>query len=60
MKLTCTHCGELVEQDRNREGLNYCTNCRRLFLVPPEPRVPPWILGVLVVLIINCKLLCHV
>ena len=60
MKLACTHCGELVSQDRNLEGLNYCTNCQKLFLMPPKPRMPPWIWGVLVVLVINCKILCHV
>ena len=60
MKFACTHCGELVGQDRNLEGLNYCTSCRKLFLIPPEPKVPPWILGVLFVLIVNCKLLCHI
>ncbi len=60
MKLTCTYCGELVRQDRNSDGLNYCTNCGKLFLVPPERTVPPWILGVVVFLVAYCRILCHV
>lgn len=59
MKCTCTHCGELLRQDRNLEGLNYCTHCRKLFLEPPESRVPPWILGVLVAFIANWQILRH-
>ena len=57
MKCTCPHCGELLRQDRNPEGLNFCNNCRKLFLVPPEPSVPPWIWGVVTILIANWQIL---
>jgi hypothetical protein len=60
VKCTCPDCGKLVRQDRNVDGLNYCTNCRKLFLVPPESRVPPWILGVLVFLLAYWQMLSHV
>jgi hypothetical protein len=45
----------LVKQDRNPEGLNYCTNCGKLFLVTSESRVPLWIFGVLVFLVVYCR-----
>ncbi len=57
VKCTCTHCGELVTQDRNPEGPNYCTNCQKLFVASPEPRVPTWILGVVVFLMANWQIL---
>jgi hypothetical protein len=49
----------LVRQDENVEGLNYCANCQRLFLMPAKAKLPPWILGVLVVLTANWQLMCH-
>ena len=55
--MKCTHCGELVRQDRNQEGQSYCIKCGRLFLVPAEARVPPWIWGVVVVLMANWQIL---
>jgi hypothetical protein len=51
MRCDCPHCSHVVIQARNLEGLNYCPACQRLFLVPPAPRVRPWIWGVLVVLV---------
>lgn len=47
MRCTCPHCAEVFVQDRNVDGLNYCTNCQNLFLIPPAKPVPTWILGVL-------------
>lgn len=57
MRCNCPHCAQLVRQDENVEGLNYCTKCQRLFLVPPKEKLPPWILGVLVVLTGNWQLI---
>jgi hypothetical protein len=57
VKCICTHCGELLWQDRNPEGLNYCTNCQNLFLVPPEAKVPPWIWGIVAFLIANWQIM---
>jgi hypothetical protein len=50
----------LVVQDRNREGLNYCPACHQLFYVPPPPKVPPWILGAVTVLVGNLHVLARV
>jgi hypothetical protein len=57
MKCTCTHCGELVSQDRNPEGHNFCINCGKLFLAPAESKVPTWVWGVVTVLIANWQIL---
>jgi hypothetical protein len=57
VKCTCTNCGEVLMQDVNPEGLNYCPKCRSLFLVPPEPKMPTWIWGVVVFLIANWQIL---
>jgi len=57
MKCTCTHCGESVSQDRNVEGHNYCVHCGKLFLALPEPKVPPWVWGVVVVLLENWQIM---
>jgi hypothetical protein len=50
----------LVVQDRNVDGLNYCTNCKKLFFVPPKRTVPTWIWGVLAVMIVNWLNMCRV
>ncbi len=55
----CPYCGEVLMQDRNAEGLNFCTNCRNLFLVPPQETVQPWILGVLVILTAIWQMQCR-
>jgi len=55
----CPYCARLIKQDRNVEGLNYCTSCGKLFLMPPLHRVPSWVLGVLVILMGNWQLICH-
>jgi uncharacterized protein (DUF983 family) len=59
MNCLCPHCTRLIVQDRNVEGLNYCTHCGKLFLMPPPGKLPPWILGVLVVLTANWQMVCR-
>ena len=59
MRCDCPHCSYVVRQDRNVEGLNYCPNCKRLFLVPPAEGVAPWILGVVAVLMAHWQLMAH-
>jgi hypothetical protein len=59
MRCNCPYCAADVVQDRNVGSLNYCTNCQKLFLAPPPKQVPPWILGALVVLVINWQILCR-
>jgi hypothetical protein len=57
MRYTCPHCAEVLVQDRNTDGLNYCTHCRNLFLIPPVKPAPTWILGVLTFLTANWQVL---
>jgi DNA-directed RNA polymerase subunit RPC12/RpoP len=57
MKCTCTQCGQLVSQDINPEGQNYCSYCGSLFLAPLERKVPTWMWGVVVVLMANWQIL---
>ena len=58
MPCTCPVCSRTFHQHRSPEGLNYCTNCKSLFLVPPERAVPSWIWGALAVMLVNCQVLC--
>jgi hypothetical protein len=58
MWFLCKYCSKLISQARNRDGPNYCPKCHALFYVPPPRPVPPWILGVLVVLTANWRLTC--
>ena len=53
MRYPCPRCSELVVQTRNLEGPNFCPQCRTLFIMPTPPKMPPWILGVLVILVAN-------
>ncbi len=57
MRCTCPLCSNVQLQDRNADGLNFCTNCQSLFLIPPERQVPVWILGVVTVLMANMQML---
>jgi hypothetical protein len=59
MNLVCPHCSQKVFQRRNKEGPNFCTECRRLFFLAPDREVPPWILGVVVVLIGNWQIIVN-
>ena len=56
-RCVCPHCSESVVQVWNTEGPNFCPKCRRLFFVPLLKTMPPWIWGVVVVLIANWQLM---
>ena len=53
MRIPCPNCNTLVMQAKNLDGPNFCPNCQRLFYLPEPAKLPPWILGVLVVLTAN-------
>lgn len=55
MRTTCPHCLALVVQTRNRDGPNFCPNCRRLFDIAEDIPVPRWIYGVLAFLVVNLQ-----
>ena len=57
MECTCTNCGELVSDDQNLDGRNYCINCGKFVEVPSKPKVPTWMWGVVVVLLANWQIL---
>ncbi len=57
MECTCTHCGELVTQDRNTEGPNYCVHCGSTFMARARSEVPTWVWGVVVILMANWQIL---
>jgi hypothetical protein len=57
MRCCCPKCSAAIAQDRNPDGLNYCPQCRNLFLLPPLPKMPPWILGVLEILTVNWQIM---
>ncbi|MEN6558072.1 MAG: hypothetical protein ABFC54_07825 [Thermoguttaceae bacterium] len=59
MHAHCPYCQGRVVQTRNQDGPNFCPQCRKLFYVPEEPRVPSWILGVLVILVANWQVLLN-
>jgi hypothetical protein len=59
MQCYCPHCCQLVVQDRNVDGLQYCTSCKKIFCVPPKRTVPAWIWGVLAILVVNWLNMCH-
>jgi hypothetical protein len=56
MRTLCPQCSSLVVQTKNRDGPNFCPNCCRLFYLPEDRSVPPWILGVLVILVANLQI----
>jgi hypothetical protein len=57
MRCQCPHCSQRVEQDENLTGPYFCSSCRKLFFFS-IPKMPPWILGVVVVLV-GCRLIGH-
>jgi hypothetical protein len=59
MRCLCPRCRQLVKKGDGVEGLQYCRTCRRLFIVPRQPSVPPWILGILLVLAAHWQLICR-
>lgn len=59
MRCVCPYCFESVVQAKNRDGPNFCANCHKLFWWPNVEIMPPWILGVLVILTANWSIMCH-
>jgi hypothetical protein len=57
MRVRCPNCDSLVTQAKNPDGPNFCPNCQKLFYLPEAERVPPWILGVLVILVANWQIM---
>ena len=57
MHIQCPQCHSMVVQAANRDGPNFCSECCRLFYLPEERKMPPWILGVLVVLVGNLQII---
>jgi hypothetical protein len=57
MRVKCPNCNQAVVQAKNWEGPNFCSNCQTLFYLPEEPKLPPWILGVLVILVANWQII---
>jgi hypothetical protein len=49
----------LVNKGPNAQGLQYCTNCRTLFVAAPQRKTPPWIFGVLAILLAHWQIICH-
>jgi ribosomal protein L37AE/L43A len=58
MRFICPNCSELVVQDRSWSGMYFCRHCRRLF-EGIEEKLPPWILGVLVIVTANWQMMCR-
>lgn len=59
VRYNCPHCSHLFVHKENIEGLAYCTNCRKLFIIPPKWAIPAWIWGVLAIMIANWQILCR-
>ncbi len=59
MRCLCPHCRRHFWQARNTEGALFCRQCHRLFVAPPEAKVPPWVLGVVVILMANWQIMAH-
>ena len=57
MHVDCPFCDGHLRQARNRDGPNFCPKCQKLFYVPQDPKTPPWILGVLVILVANWQII---
>jgi hypothetical protein len=55
MRVPCPRCKCLVVQSKNQDGPNFCPNCYQLFYLPEQQKLPPWILGVLVILMANLQ-----
>ena len=57
MRVHCPYCDERVVQARNLDGPNFCPKCQKLFYAPEEPKLPPWILGIVVILMANWQII---
>ncbi len=49
MHCNCPICSNPVIQSWQLEKVTFCPNCQSLFVMPTQ-KMPPWILGVLVIL----------
>jgi hypothetical protein len=56
MIVNCPYCNGRVAQAKNLDGPNFCPACQKLFYATEEPNMPPWILGVLVILVANWQI----
>lgn len=58
MRTQCPLCCTKVVQPRNDDGPNFCPACCKPFYPVDEvSKVPPWILGVVVILMGNFQIL---
>ena len=48
---------EARDSSQNRDGPNFCPECRELFYLPEDRPLPPWILGVLTILVANWQVM---
>ena len=60
MRSCCPHCSRPVRQVRNTTGPNYCPHCQRLFFIPATRHLPPWLLGVVTVLLGHMQLMWRI
>ena len=59
MRIRCPQCQAMVVQAKNKDGPNFCAECSHLFYLPEESTMPPWILGVLVILVANLQIMAR-
>jgi hypothetical protein len=57
MRCICPYCSQMVIQLKNLDGPNFCQYCGKLFFAPKPENVPPWVLGVVVVLMANWQIM---
>lgn len=57
MHVDCPYCDGRVRQARNWDGPNYCPKCQKLFYMPEVPKMPPWILGILIITVANWQIM---
>ncbi len=57
MRCICPYCSKVTRQARNLSGPNFCPHCHGLFNIRPPEKIPPWILGVLVVMVANLQIM---
>ncbi len=57
MRIPCPFCSAQLTQAKNSDGPNFCPQCQTLFYLPEPRPMPPWILGVLVILTANWQIL---
>jgi hypothetical protein len=57
MCVYCPYCNGRLIQTKNLDGPNFCPQCQKLFYAPEDPKLPSWILGVLVILVANWQIM---